>query len=87
MKNKKATKKLEELEVSGEWKKGPRRKFEVTNSGVILLEDNKPIVEITKCSDGLLIKQTKTTIIKYNEAPKSNSYISVKYEDKESKKA
>ena len=83
MKNKKATKKIEELEVSCEWK--PRRKFEITNSGVILLEDNKPIVEITKCSDGLLIKQTKTTIIKYNEAPKSNSYISVKYEDKESK--
>ena len=83
MKNKKATKKIEELEVSCEWK--PRRKFEITNSGVILLEDNKPIMEITICSDALLIKQTKTTIIKYNEAPKSNSYISVKYEDKESK--
>ena len=73
MKNKKATKKIEELEVSCEWKKGPRRKFEVTNSGVILLEDNKPIMEITICSDALLIKQTKTTIIKYEDQESKTS--------------
>ena len=50
-----------------------KKKFEITNSGVILLEDNKPIMEITICSDALLIKQTKTTIIKYEDQESKTS--------------
>jgi len=56
---------VEELEVSFKWNK--KKRFEATKTGAILLEDNKPIMELTICSDGLLIKQTKTTIVKYED--------------------